>query len=231
MTLVRFTGARSLRDSLVSQLLGEWVASLPLARARWSEATDVGYPSLILTKQVEALKQHTPSLFPFRVYWAPHGPQCHKDGVPPPLRVHDPGGIDYTAAAGQTSRRPIPTRQAFLDTWKDMAKPLELRPPVNVDDPPASGRSWPVHSYGMPTRVPVGVGPNCPLGSSATANAAAHPPTRGLLGWPCVATKTWPLWPLFGPRTFRYLALLCRVECGLASFQSSSFKSEKLLKI
>ena len=55
-------------------------------------------------------------------------------------------GIDYTAATGHTFPRPIPTQQGFLDTWKDMAKPLELRPPVNVDDPPASGRSWPVHS-------------------------------------------------------------------------------------
>ena len=55
-------------------------------------------------------------------------------------------GIDYTAATGHTFPRPIPTRQAFLDTWKDMAKPLQLRPPVNVHDPPASGRSWAVHS-------------------------------------------------------------------------------------
>ena len=55
--------------------------------------------------------------------------------------------IDYTAATGHTFPRPIPTRHAFLDTWKDMAKPLELRPPVNVDDPPGSGRCWPVHSW------------------------------------------------------------------------------------
>ena len=32
MTLVRLSGAKSLRDPLVSQLLGEWVASSPLAR-------------------------------------------------------------------------------------------------------------------------------------------------------------------------------------------------------
>ena len=55
--------------------------------------------------------------------------------------------IDYTAARGHTFPRPIPTRQAFLDTWKEMPKPLELRPPVNVDDPPASGRIWPAHSW------------------------------------------------------------------------------------
>ena len=37
MTLVRLSRAKSLRDPLVSQLLGEWVASSPLARARWSD--------------------------------------------------------------------------------------------------------------------------------------------------------------------------------------------------
>ena len=32
MTLMRLSGAKSLRDSQVSQLLGEWVASAPLAK-------------------------------------------------------------------------------------------------------------------------------------------------------------------------------------------------------
>ena len=63
MTLVRLSGAKSLRDPLVSQLLGEWVASSPLARTRWSEAMEVGYPSLIRTKQVEAVKQYASHLF------------------------------------------------------------------------------------------------------------------------------------------------------------------------
>ena len=38
MTLVCLSGAKSLRDPLVSRLLSEWVASSPFARARWSEA-------------------------------------------------------------------------------------------------------------------------------------------------------------------------------------------------
>ena len=64
MTLVSLSGAKSLRDPLVSQYVGEWVASSPLARARWSEAMEVGYPSLIRTKQVEAVKQYASHLFP-----------------------------------------------------------------------------------------------------------------------------------------------------------------------
>ena len=85
-----------------------------------------------------------------------------------------------------------------------MAKLLELRPPVTVDDPRTCGRSWPVHSWahyiqsrpplvdtidwggpsplfcaGMHTHAPLGVGSNCPVGSSTTANAATHSPICG----------------------------------------------------
>ena len=63
MTLVRLSGAKTLRDPLVSRLLGEGAGSSPLARARWSEATEVGYPSLIRDKQKEAVKQYASHLF------------------------------------------------------------------------------------------------------------------------------------------------------------------------
>ena len=58
MTLVRLSGAKSLRDALVSQLLGEWVAHSPFAKTRWAEATLGGYPSLIHDKQKLAVKQY-----------------------------------------------------------------------------------------------------------------------------------------------------------------------------
>ena len=51
MTLARLSGARSLRDPLFSRFLCEWVASSPLARARWSEATEVGTPRLFATSK------------------------------------------------------------------------------------------------------------------------------------------------------------------------------------
>ena len=54
MTLTRLSGAKSLRDSLVSQLLGEWVGSSPLAKARWYEATKVAQLPVIRNKQIEA---------------------------------------------------------------------------------------------------------------------------------------------------------------------------------
>ena len=64
MTLTRLSGAKSLRDPLVSQLLGEWVASSPLAKARWYEATEVAQLLLIRNKQIEAVKQYASVLFP-----------------------------------------------------------------------------------------------------------------------------------------------------------------------
>ena len=141
------SGAKSLRDPLVSQLLGEWMALSPLAKARWVEAMDVGYPSFVRTKQVETVKQYASSLFPAHEFIGLlMNLNVTKTGFRHLCEFMTRRGMDYTAATGHTFPRPIPTRQAFLDTWKEMAKPLELRPPLNVEDPPASGRSWPVHS-------------------------------------------------------------------------------------
>ena len=64
MTLTRLSGANGLRDPLVSQLLGEWVASSPLAKARWYKATEVAQLPLIRNKQIEAVQQYASVLFP-----------------------------------------------------------------------------------------------------------------------------------------------------------------------
>ena len=64
MKLTRLSGAKSVRDPLVSQLLGEWVASSPLAKARWYMATEVAQLPLIRNKQIEAVKQYASVLFP-----------------------------------------------------------------------------------------------------------------------------------------------------------------------
>ena len=52
MTPARLSGARSLQDTLVSQLLDEWVASAPLAKAQWYGATEVAQLVLIRNKQI-----------------------------------------------------------------------------------------------------------------------------------------------------------------------------------
>ena len=64
MTLTRLSGAKSLRDPLVSQLLGEWVASFLLAKAPWYQATEVAQLPLIRYKQIEARKQYASIPFP-----------------------------------------------------------------------------------------------------------------------------------------------------------------------
>ena len=57
------------------------------------------------------------------------------------------GGAAYTAATGLPFRRPIPSREGFMDTWKELVKPLALDRPVSVADAPTSGRSWPLQSW------------------------------------------------------------------------------------
>ena len=117
MTLVRLSGAKTLRDPLVSQFLGEWVASSPVARARWSEALEVGSPSLIRTKQVEAVKQYASHLFP-----APDLIGLLMDLNVPKLGFRHVSeymsrrGSAYTAATGLPFPSPIPTRDTFTDT-------------------------------------------------------------------------------------------------------------------
>ena len=133
MTLVHLSGAKSLRDPLVSQLLGEWVASSPLARARWFPATEAGYPSLIRDKQKEAVKQHASLLFP-----APDLIGLLTDLNVPKLGFRHMSeymswrGSAYTAATGLPFPKPIPTQ----DTWKELVTLLDPQPPVSIPDPP-----------------------------------------------------------------------------------------------
>ena len=63
MRLTRLSGAKGLREPLVSQLLGGWVASSPLAKARWYEASEVAQLLLIRNNQIEAVKQYASVLF------------------------------------------------------------------------------------------------------------------------------------------------------------------------
>ena len=58
MTLTCLSGAKSLCDSLVSQLLGEWVASSPLAEGRWAKATEIANLPLSRNKQIEPVKHY-----------------------------------------------------------------------------------------------------------------------------------------------------------------------------
>ena len=148
MTLTRLSGAKSLQDPLVSQLLGEWVASSPLARARWNEATEVAQLPVIRNKQIEAVKQYASVLFP-----APEligllmDLNVPKGGFRHGSEFMTRRGAAYTAAKGLPFPRPSPSRDRFTDMWKELVKPLALDRPVSVVDPPTSGRSWPLQSW------------------------------------------------------------------------------------
>ena len=106
------------------------------------------YPSLIHNKQKEAVKQYASLLFP-----APDLIGLLMDLNVPKLGFRHMSeymsrrGSAYTAATGFLFPKPIPTRDTFTDTWKELVTPLDLRPPVSIPDRPASGRSWPLLSW------------------------------------------------------------------------------------
>ena len=148
MTLTRFSGAKSLRDPLVSQLLGEWVASSPLAKAQWYEAPEVAQLPLICNKQIGAVKQYASLLFPApELIGLPMDLNVPKGCFPHVLEFMSRRGSAYIAATGLPLPRPIPSRDRFMDTWKELVKPLALDRPVSVAVPPTSGRSWPLQSW------------------------------------------------------------------------------------
>ena len=198
MTRMRFIGAKSLHDPLVSQPLGEWVASSPLAKARWYEATEVAQLPLIRNKQIEPVKHYASILFP-----APEligllmDLDVPKSGFRHVSEFMARPGAAYT---GLPFSRPIPSRDHFTDTWKELVKPLALDPCRSPLQAAALGRYNPrpatshcAHplwtpsigrgrslssSGGMLTRAPVEVGPNYPLGSSTMVHG---PPTPAYL--------------------------------------------------
>ena len=131
---------------------------ITLSKARWYEATEVAQLRVIRNKQIEAVKQHASVLF-----LAPE-----LIGFLMDLNVPEGGfrhvsefmtrrGAAYTAATGLPFPRPIPSRDRFMDTWKELVKPLALERPVSVADPPTSGRSWPLQSWAryIQSRPPV----------------------------------------------------------------------------
>ena len=158
MTLTCLSGAKSLRNLFVSQLLGDWVASSPLSKARWYKATEVAKLPVIRNKEIKALKQYASVLFP-----------AHElNGLLMDLNVPNCGfrhvsefmtrwGAAYTAAAGLPFPRPISSCTRFMDTWKELVKPLALDRPVSVADPPTSGRSWPLQLWArcIQSRLPL----------------------------------------------------------------------------
>ena len=148
MTLTCLSGAKSLRDPLVSQLLGEWVAASPLAKARWYEATEVAQLPLIHNKRIEAAKQYASVLCP-----APEfigllmDLNVPKSGFRHVSELMTCRTAAYNTATGLPVPRPIPSRDKFTDTRKELVKPLALDPPVCMPEPPTSGRSWPLQFW------------------------------------------------------------------------------------
>ena len=127
MALTCLSGTNNLRDSLVSQLLGEWAASSPFAKARWYEATEVAQLPVICNKEIEPVKQYASVLLPVpELIWLFMELNVPKGGFWHVSEFTTRRGAAYTAATGLPFPRPIPSHELFMDTWKKLVKPLAL---------------------------------------------------------------------------------------------------------
>ena len=145
MMLVRLSGATSLRDSKCSDVLGQWMSSSPLIRARFTEAIDHAPLPAVHKTKVQAIRTYAEALFP-----APYliglllelgAPQS---GFQVLIEYITRRGDAYTARTQLPFPQPIPTRDQFDATWKSLTAPLALSPPVECADPPSSGRCRPL---------------------------------------------------------------------------------------
>ena len=146
--LVWLSGATSLRESKYSNLWARWMPWSPLIPARFTEAMDhAPLPSVHNTK-VQAIRTYAEALFP-----APYVIGLLLElGVPQSgfrvlFQCITRQGDAYTARTGLPFPRPIPTREQFDATWKSLTTPLVLSPAMKCDDPPSSGRCWPLRSW------------------------------------------------------------------------------------
>ena len=87
MMLTRVSGVKSLRDPLVYQRLGEWVASGPLARARWYEAIEVAQLPLIRNMHHAAIQCPPTALSSVSCTSTSGGQHLPATGMPPFLAL------------------------------------------------------------------------------------------------------------------------------------------------
>ena len=162
MTLTRLSGAKSLRDPLISQLFGEWGATSRLAKSRWCEATKVAQLALIRNKQIEAVKQYASVLFPapelIGLFMDLNVPKC---GFRHVSEFMTRRGAAYTAATDLPFPQPIPSRDHFTDTRKELVKPLQLAHSATLAPPSCSAPDDPGLLACFPRMLQSGGPPSC----------------------------------------------------------------------
>ena len=120
------------------------------AKGRWADVAEVAQLALICNKPISAARQCACLLFPapkfIRVLMDLNVPKrcirCFSEYM---TRL----GAASTTARDLPFPRLIPPRQHFMATWKQLAEPLELGPPVSVADPPTSARNRPLQSLSL----------------------------------------------------------------------------------
>ena len=113
---------------------------------RWYQASGVEQPAPhIGKKQIEAVRQYAFPLFlAAKLTGLLMESGVHKGTFRHVLELMRQRGAANTAITCLQVAKPIPSHARFTDTWKNLAKSLELGPPVSVANPPTSGRSWPL---------------------------------------------------------------------------------------
>ena len=119
----------------------------PLAKAKWAEAAEMGYPTFTCTLPTEAAKQYASFLCPANLLGLLMDLNVPKVAFRTVSRYKTLRAAACRATTGYPFPRSIPTRENFFNNWKEMDKPHELRPPVSILQPPTSGRSWPLQSW------------------------------------------------------------------------------------
>ena len=101
MMLVRLNGAKSLRDPLLSQLLGEWVASSPLARGPMVRG-HAGWLPLPYSRQAKGGREaiYLPPLPSAGPHRPPHGLERPQAWLPAHDAVYDPPGVGLHGSNG-----------------------------------------------------------------------------------------------------------------------------------
>ena len=101
---------------------------------------EVGYPSLIRTKQVEAVKQYASHLFPARdLIGLLMDLNVPKVGFRHMMEYMSRRGLVYTAATGLPFPRPITTRKRSRTRGGSWSPPLTYNHPCPSPIPPRVG--------------------------------------------------------------------------------------------
>ena len=146
--LKSITGAKKLSDPRIGNLLRRWGTSSRWASSQLGYAATAVQPRAVRTHASKAVRSYATALIPAlgacELLLELNAP---KTG----LRTLSAYFTRVVKALPRACRaaipRPICTHAQFHACWARLLEPLQLATPVFVDWPPATGVTWPIHSW------------------------------------------------------------------------------------